>query len=463
MFVGKDELINARKLTGQWLHNTRFNWLFMSVTFAFVFLGNIMTLFNYYSETSRGIRTHQIMDYSRPVAFGLVGALVIMMLLYKTTDTKCVMFPQTGTSRFLAEKARYYCLIGAAGLNLVVYYFVAYALIGLWGQIVGDTMFANRFSIGFTLAGLLAWLLYMSIVLETMLALRLFIMKFRILSAVGLVLLVLLTIIDFAAIESFGATAIGALILERGLGFFLLKGIALWVLLFALSMVINKISLQDQSSRSAKQVITDNVTLAITVVAALVFVIVFIPQSLDSRIPRNLVIPSEEAYELTIPEFDPGPNRFVMNLDASGIPRGSSITITTIDVVKANDATQSVPDSDYYPLPEIVTMLYTVQDEQALLNFTGNEIRLEYWLPTWETGGIDMTRYIQPRFSARLDGNTLCLEYQYTLTSNAFFLPMWSFMEQFDTFKEKGIFYESAMPLFYNTRGERGWILISVD
>ena len=144
-----------------------------------------------------------------------------------------------------------------------------------------------------------------------------------------------------------------------------------------------------------------------------------------------------------------------ITLDASTVPAGSDIKIVKTENIEV-DAGSGIS----YDVNDIDTMLLVLSDDAALSSFSGQRIIVNYHFPTCTVCDIDLASLAEPRFTARLDGNTLYLQYDHKTNIKVIFIPIWSFMWQFDEFKGQHIFQESPG---YSFGGGSGSVFISVQ
>jgi hypothetical protein len=143
-------------------------------------------------------------------------------------------------------------------------------------------------------------------------------------------------------------------------------------------------------------------------------------------------------------------------LDASAVPKGSNINIVTminseaivpknVDVTKIEE--QIVPKGismDVVAMKNITSADFILKyDKRELSDFNGDKLVISYSL--YQTRIVDdynITPFMNPRVSARLSNTALTIDCTYDKNVKAVFLPVWSFMRQFDRYKGKDFIHE---------------------
>ncbi|MCL1791122.1 MAG: hypothetical protein FWG40_07175 [Peptococcaceae bacterium] len=433
----KDELLNTGKLTALQLKNTGNGRPWLLIAFGFLFLGSMLPFVITISRPIGSLSDYYAPDYAEPIAIGLAFTIIMMTLMFKNSNSKLSMYPQTRTSRFLAEKARYYVLILVVGVGTLVFYLFEHALLALLDLVGANIILVYRFDIEFVVAGFLVGVLYMALVTETVLALRTLISKFKLISVTIIILHTGLFILNPMEFNTFFFDLISqrSLTLENNLGMFLMKGFLLWVMLFILSLIVNAITDYAQNTTYVNKT-----ALAVIAVATLILVPYFHNQSLDQN--------SFNLYEFSSPYDlinDDYINKYylqnpdhVITIDASCLPPGTKIHISATNIAEIGYMDQ------HYAGPVMDMMYYYILDEQALADFPGGQIVIVYSLPSCEYNTTNMTAVVQPGFSAHLEGQTLFLEYHYVRNTKIVYLPMWSYMKQFSAYEGKGLLREGG-------------------
>ena len=238
---------------------------------------------------------------------------------------------------------------------------------------------------------------------------------------------------------------------ESSVILFLIKGIALWAILFSLTYVINRYSVYYQSSGAYRhffnRIVATGVT-ALLIAGGATYLVK--PVSLNQLMGLG---GSSGGYSWSVDAQD-------TEFDISGFPEGSSIHIVTngdIAIPRLSGehvVTGSRHISDAAGWNNYETTYYyddgTSQSFPAhyllvhysfdLNSVSGDKLAVWYYPPFFHTPTQIVLNPSNSRLEARLEGTTLYLGYSYDKNVKLAFLPIWSFMRQFDYFVGKDIF-----------------------
>jgi hypothetical protein len=95
-------------------------------------------------------------------------------------------------------------------------------------------------------------------------------------------------------------------------------------------------------------------------------------------------------------------------------------------------------------------MIITLGDE--LQSIEGDTLIIDCTYPFKVVDDKEIGHLMNPALDARMEGNTLYLHYTYERNVKAVFVPIWSFMWQFEHFTGRDLFSESI----YGTYSEGG-------
>ena len=131
-----------------------------------------------------------------------------------------------------------------------------------------------------------------------------------------------------------------------------------------------------------------------------------------------------------------------IHIDVSHLPKGSKINVVGENVVIIGGGAAVVYSSD--------NQTANVSGTDALEDLHGDTIVIQFRPPFYNLNGVEMMGYANPRMAARLEGDTLHVEY---MIDDAYiiFLPIWSIAGQFESYREKGLL--PANPLGFSGRG----------
>ncbi|MDR0286463.1 MAG: hypothetical protein LBI03_01965 [Clostridiales bacterium] len=442
MFVEKSELTNAAKLFKIKFNNTRGKRLWFWLVIAILFLGNIISALALVFKHTNQVAAIHLQDYSIFFIVGLPIIFTIIMYLYRESNKRYSVYPQTNTSRFLTEQATYYIMIIGAVVLMLVMNLIQYAVFAVISAISPNVVLIYKFSPVFLIAGFFITIVYMAVITSIIALIAALIRKFNVYAILCLIIVVAIIIINIPKLNSLYGRIFGFLIFEKSPLIFILKGLILWLIFFVIAFIINKNTIYYKSGiKTLKTVFIAIVTLGIAALYA----------------PAFLFIVSEEQHKQPVFEQYDGYS-YVINsqeivLDVSGIPAGSKINIipTNINVVS---------ESGSYESDEGKMYLSVDNELQYISDFIGKKLIITYTMPHIMNDYVDLNLFTDQQLAAKLEGNTLYLDYQYTTNIKAVYITPWSFMTQFETFKGKNI-----MPEFLGSAngGGGGNIYITVE
>jgi len=425
----KNELKNAGHLTRIKLKNEKRILLIGAFGMGFLPLTNLFGFLTWlYSADDRVGNYYQWPDSSMLLSYGILIAIIVINCFYRTDNQNYAVYPQTNTTRFLSAQALFYALIAFFGVVLLASYLIQYSVVAAIASGNKSIHLIYHFDIGFVVAGFFTLIVYLSLIAALISLVATLVRKFRIYAiAVFIVIAGILIAQPPLAVSLFRAV-FGFLIYEHSVMFFFLKGIVLWAVLFILSLIVNKFTVYYRDSIRLSKRVAVGICLAciFTVAIFRVFMVVVVPIALSSseRIDYIYKEPSTIAED---PDMD-------IIFDISDLPKGSKINIVTTNIF------DETTGDTFFSSSGDMRLSY---DVGALSSVSGNKLIVSYTMPMETVNQYDIASMANPKLSARLEGDTLYLDYTYDENVKAVFIPVWSFMWQFDHFKGKGIFNES--------------------
>lgn len=439
MFVANNELKNAIQLTKIKLYNTKKSLIYSLLFVLFIILSNLIPTLFYIFKQADGIMDYIIQDYSIPFAIGFLIGIVVVTCGDKTNNQLYSVFPQTNTSRFLSSQALYYIYILCFAILSLFMYLIQYTIFAVIARLYKNMVLVYQFHWSFVLAGFFVLIVYLAIITAIITLIATLIRKFRIYGILSFAFLGVLILTNMVKTIEFSKRALGFLIFEKNPALFVLKGIIIWAVLFFISLIINKLTIYYKS----------NIKISRAVIAGIVVVGVLAIGVAPLLLFDNMTISSTtHATEQNIPNINE------ILIDTSEIPPGSEINIVTTENI-VDDTNQS---EIFYG--DNIDRMHLSYDENALSSFSGQKILIHYDFPSYMRDDYELTRFSNPKFSAHLNGNTIYLDYSYDKNIKAIFIPVWSFMWQFDGYKGKDIFKEFAGS---SSGGGEGYVLINVE
>jgi len=425
--MAKGELKNAGKLMKIRLRNTRKVWIIPAVICAAVFFGTVIpALVNVftYQDMVQGV---VLQDYSTYFLIALPIIIIILESMYIHTNRKYAAYPQTNTGRFLAEQGLYHIYMTAAAAASAILYLIQYGLFAVIAAACSNVKLTFTFSLGFVITGFFAMILYLFLLSAMISLIVALIRKFRIYAVIVIAAFGIWIVDCFYNyyftnksndIVYYCRAILKWLIYEKSIPLFFIKGIGIWIIVWGLAFIINKFTVYYKSSMK----VAAPIVAVISIISVIVFLFfsLFTASVISTSANRNYNSWSPEKHEIII--------------DASGIISGSTVVIKTSNIVTVPMFTGYTVDSG--------KMYMSIDDQlsRQLSHFSGRQICIDYTIGGYGIGGVEVFSLSDPCLTARLDGNTLYLDYSYTKNTKAVVIPAWSFMTQFDEFQNKNIF-----------------------
>lgn len=427
MFMEKSELNNTLKLAKIKLKNTRRNRFGFAIVMLCMFLGNVIPILMCVFKQEDGISNYSMLDYSIPFMIGILIAIIIMSVTYRTTNELYSVYPQTNTSRFLSSQILYHIWIVLTAVFLELMYLLQYFLFRLISIKYKNVVLVYKFNLSFVIAGFFVLIIYSILISAIITLTATLIRKFNIYAILIFTIMVVSSFANRIQTINLFKKTFGFLLFEKSPGWFILKGLVLWLVLFVISLIINKYTVYYKGYiKTSKPIIT---TIVIASVIAIGLNTFLVSESKIKATPSSSIDEVEES-------------NYVMKeivIDASDVPKGSKINI------KAENIMLLQGEQMGYSCDSIIDDIHIcISDESMLNNFTGEKIIISYAFPYYMVDYVDMMPFIEPELSAYLDGTTLHVKYEYKENIKAVFIPMWSFMWQFDEYKGKDIFNENG-------------------
>jgi hypothetical protein len=457
--VGNDELANAGKLTGIRLRDSRKKMVYVgAVLAALLALQMASTIKSVFDSFAGELHAweYQMVDISAfPVVF-IAAAFGAIAFMYRYNYQSYAMYPLTTNSRFLAAQAVYHIWLLFFAVVTLVCYLVQYGVFSFLSARYDSVFLAYQFSWSYVVAGFFVSVLYVAIVMAAVSLIAALLRKIGIYGAVGLIVVVIIGLTNLPTVSWIFSNMAGFLIHEQSVGWFLVKGFATWLILFGSAFLINKFTVfyrNEWNVSSTKAVIAAAVVvfLAVLGAGAMYFMVMLVQEGDDGVFREETDIVSIDGGYLR----EGQPQEII--IDGSHIPEGSSIRLKAYDsnrrIMTLENQTVYFTNYDFIDLSG---------DLESLSVFTGQRIIVTYALPFYEINGVDLYQFVKPEFSARLEGNTLYLDYQYADHTSVIFITVWEYMAQFDGYKEKMGISKESMWASQHSSG-RGWIHISVE
>ena len=450
MLVGKDELKNAWQLTKVRLSNAKSGKLpiFAGIV-GVIYLVSLILYFVWLRPGNGALESYQWQDYSLLFLGVLLITIFVFAANYRMSNRNYEVFPQTNTSRFLSSQACTYILIITCALALLLMYLIVYGITALLAAIFTVIHLVYAFDPLFVIAGFFVFIVWLSLFTAVVSLIAALIRRFKLYAILVFAVATGVLIARLGHVIELTRITLGFILFEQSVLLFLLKGIALWIVLFICAFLVNKFTVyyKDSIRLSAQRI-------AIVVLAS----------ALGFTTPTFFVTP--DASLVIIDDrngFEYSWEAEQIEIDVSALPNGTRITIEpganvalipsdsvaeihygggTITVVYEDKTIEEYPDGYllvYYP--------------EELSSINGNKLVIIFNAARVVLNSYDLMALTHPTFEARLEGTRLYLDYHYDKNVKAVFLPIWSFMWQFEYFRDKGVVEQPFVQFSSNSSG----------
>jgi hypothetical protein len=390
-----------------------------------------------------------VSDMSVPFFAGAVIGFLILMFLYRQTNAKLSVFPQTNNSRFISSLAINYAIAGVVAIVALIMYLLSLAVFKILSRFVDNIYFALNIDIWFIVFGFFVYLAYIFLFIAFIELIAAILRKWTYYAIAVFVALASLAAVNIAAVVEQAPNALSFLIREPSLSLFFIKAIGLWLVITVAGFIINRFTVYHKSRNKA---LDKGVIIACAVIVPLVTFV------LPGLVWFNTASGSGENNSVTEfqanPDAAPGfiPEHEQIRIDVSHLPKGSDINIkgTGIAIVSENGGVS------YNHNIEAVLM-----GAETLKNIEGDTIVINF-IPTQNiVNGIELLQYGNQRVTAYLDINTLYIDYAID-SANVVIMPIWGIVRQFDLFKDKGVLTAQALGFSSGWYGSNN-IFVSVE
>jgi len=450
MFMAKNELNNTGRLYRIFLRNDK-GILWFTIIMGFSLLVNIIiNIFWMFGKTD-GISAHINFESSSLWMFCISVAFIILNCLYRYNNQRTSVYPQTNNSRFMYFQMITFTFALLVPLTLLVTYLIQYGIVAAIAAFNENIHIIYDFDILFVLSGFVVMTIYTAILAGAINLAFAVQRRFKIATIAFFATLFILVIRYFTSMDDIFSMLFGFLIYESSLWKFILIGLGLWVVLVLMSFIVNKYTVYYKMTKINlkndfwKTVVTAGFGAVLAIAVVLVTAIMFTRSDIGRKYP-TLDDPIFYDHH-TMTGWQPVTKKF----DISHIPDGSNI-----DVVVSGDAI-ILPNSHLilasYGSDKSTTYSYsdgterviasetmTIFTDDELKNINGDILTVVYVLPHRIINSVDIGKLLNVEFDVKLEGSTIFVHYTFEKNIKAMFLPIWSFMGQFEYFKGKNLF-----------------------
>lgn len=382
-----------------------------------------------------GMNFHNMTDFTTFFFFAMIIGLLIIMFLYRWANNALSVFPQTNTSRFVASEAAGYLMTTFALIVVFVMYLLQYCTILIISGFREDVFFALEFDIGFVVVGFIAYIMYFYLMIAVIGLVGAILRKWTYYAALAFATVIALGVANFNATVELLPRLFGFLVHEPSFGLFMLKAMGLWLVIAALSFVINRYTVyyKSQDMTITKKVVITGISIVAVIVSLSV---VIFPYTTDTTVFSAML-------ELEVDREEHDADRFIrdffagaeeIRIDISHLTRGSNIILTTEGI--ADDGTAG----GYFVITGRAWRAF-VGGLDALHDIQGDTLVIRFRPPFYERNGIELMHFANPRLTAELDGSNLHLVYEYD-TVHVVTIPVWGIARQFEMFRDRGVVSE---------------------
>ena len=439
--LNKEELTNAKNLLRIRLKTQvkPFIWLF--IVFALFLLNSLIGTITSIVSNENTIIYNIVSDSSVLWLVAIGVGFVIGNIMYRSTNAKLSVFPQTNNSRFISWLLSNYFLVTAIALALLVTYLVNYGVIMLMSVFIDGIYLVLNVDFGFIVAGFFTYLAYSFLIVAIIEFIGTVIRKWLYYAIVTFVALFSLMIVYLEKTIEYIPRMLSFLIAEPSILMFFLKAVGLWLILTGAALVLNRFTVYH---RSQNWMLRKRITVACIIIAVVITIIT----PMIFRFSITIMDNSNNAEMWYVDDddgnwdSDPGSSYYhsfrmeEIRIDVSHLPAGAKINIAgeNIDVPKSGDVL-------IYSSSE---MKAYISGAESLENVQGNTLVIQYYIPWYFVNGLEILHYGNPQITTYLEGDTLYINYTFD-KATVIVLPVWGMVQQFDIFKDKGVLTGNAL------------------
>jgi hypothetical protein len=424
MFMVKEEYANIKNLCKVMLitDKHRFLWLFIptAIFLALSIASTVSDIMFHHGD----VRQINIADYSVMFISVIVIMYLTIMFMYRNTNAKLSVFPQTNNTRFIASLIDHYSFAFVLCLTVLGMYLIHLGIIKVMSLLREDIFFALTVDAGFIITGFFVYLLYIFIILSVIELAGTILRKWTYYAAGAFVAAITLIIVNLPHVIEYTPKVLAFLISEPSLPMFFLKGLGLWLVITALALLINCRTVYYKSQSKIKR--KDIVTICAVFTAATVFILWAVIRFIATP---DVFFPASETGGLQAEHLFA--NHQTIRIDVSHLPKGSNINIQGENIaVMAEDGSVS----NYHYNSDAV-----VRGAELLHNLQGDTVVLFFRPVSFVANGIEIMQFSNPRITAHLDGETLFI-FHIRDNANVVIMPIWMIARQFDRFTDRELF-----------------------
>lgn len=422
MFMDRRELKNALTLYKIKSKEFRLARLILFTIPIFLFIVDLMgvctQVFNYNDQ----ITYLSLSTYSQLIYFFTLLTIIASAFEYKKFNREHEVLPQTNKSRFLSYILYDYSLFLKVSILSLVLYLTQYGIISAIGGFTGNVHFAYDFSLSFVIWGFIVNFIYGCLTISLIMLIGALDRKWSLFFRLSLLVIIPLLLFNSLFLGKSVMKIISFWTKEPSLIIFTIKAITLWIVLSGLAWIINANTVYFKNS-NAKYSKT-SIAVICCVIALMIVAPMFLFGGFTYHTDYNQEISTSENEAL-----DYSSKYINLPVDASHLKKGDTIKVVTN--CRFEDNKISIVDIN--------------ADDYGDVSFYGFDSKVEgleisYDLPEQMHNEINITKFINPKVTASLEGTTLYLNYEYDKNQKVLYLSPYGFMGQFKAFKDKNYF-----------------------
>jgi len=425
MFMVKEELANSKNLLRvRFKTNTKsFKWILILLgLFVFVpFVGTVVGILQ-----SNHVRFYNIGDFSLTVFFGIGLRYFVLMFMYRSTNDKLSVYPQTNNSRFISSLLYNVIEVFALATFVLAAYLIRYIIVWVLTLFMAHVHFALDFDLGFIMVGFFVYVAYSLLVVAVIELIGVILRKWTYYAIVGFTAALSLWIANFSTVIENARNVLAFLTEESSLIVFFIKSISLLIAIVAVSIVINRFTVyyKNHGRALSKGGVIGCVVVAITVVVVLPY-LSFVRPTYTTQTRTSSGEAIIQPVDDFLSEFEE------IRIDISHIPNGTHIELR---IESRTVIAEVVTGARFFSETPVA-----VNDERLLRNIQGDTLIISYRPAFFHANGLMMSDFTDSQLIARLEGNALFLDYVME-NVQVIILPIWGIARQFDFFNGRDIF-----------------------
>jgi len=427
MFMVKDEFINIKNLLRVRFKTQGKGFIWFVIIMALILVATLFGTIIGIVRSDYIIRHYRMNDNSTLFLFAVAFGFVVQMFIYRNTNNKLSVYPQTNNSRFVSSLLYNYVCVVILGLTVLIKYLVQYGTIRLMSSFVDDVYLALYFDFGFVITGFFVYLIYLALIMSIIELVGVVLRKWKYYAVVAFAAAFALLIAYFRIVIENAPNVFSFLLREPSIIVFLLKATGLLLVITVTALVINHYTIYHKSQG---QNLKKNVVIGCIAIAVVIMFVVPV-MLFNTTAPRTGYFHTTDVnvgpIEGFFPEFEE------IHIDISHLPRGSRIEL------KIDDTDAVISYGMMEAFSDHMSVFITGLD--ALDNLQDDMLIIMYRLPFFHIDGVDLIQFAAPLLEIYLEGNSLFISYAIE-SAQVIILPIWSIASQFDFFRDRGVFVE---------------------